>query len=83
MVVGVDTHFFQVVVLTGHTQAFLGVGYPFMLGFSVAEENILELVHPGIGEHQGGVVLHDHRSGGHDLVLLALEKIEEGLSYFI
>ena len=68
---------FQVVVLAAHAQTFLTVGHPLGLGRLVAEEDVLELVHTGIGEHQRGVVLHHHRRRRYDLVLFFAEKIEE------
>ncbi len=70
MVVGVVTHLLQVVVFATHTKALLGVGYPWVLHRGVAQDDILELVHTGIGEHQGGVILDDHGCRWHNLVLL-------------
>ena len=77
VVVGVHAHFFKVVVLAADAEAFLGVGHPGRLGGAVAEEDVLERIHPRIGEHQSGVVLQHHRGGGDDLVGLFTEEIEE------
>jgi len=46
-------------------------------GRLVAEEDVLELDHPGIREQQRRVVTGDERAGGHDGVAVALEVLEE------
>ena len=51
----------QVIVLSAHTETLLGVSRPMCLRGYVAEEDVLELVHSGIGEHKCRVVLYDHR----------------------
>ena len=81
VVVGVVPYFLQVVVLARYPEAFLGVGHAGVFAFGVPEENVLELVHPRVGEHQGRVVLDDHRGRRHDMVLLGGEEIQEGLPY--
>src|SRR6185295_2926791 len=43
-----------------------------------AEEDVLELVHPGVGEEQGRVVAGNHRARGDDGVALRLEELQEG-----
>ncbi len=82
VVVGIVAHLLQVVVLAGDTQALLRIGRPRKLAGSVAEENILELVHTRVGEHQRRVALDDHRRRGDDGMALALEKIEKSLTDF-
>lgn len=82
MVVGVVPYFLQVVVLAAHTQAFLGVGHTWVLGRVVAQDDVLKLIHTRIGEHQGGVILDDHRGGGDNLMSLGLEEAFEGFSDF-
>ncbi len=83
MMVGVMPHLFQIVMLATDTQAFLAVGNPRPLRRFVAEDNILELIHARIGEHQRGVILDNHRGRRNNLMPLALEKLLEGLSYFL
>ena len=83
VVVGIVSDFFQVVVLAAHAQALLRVGGAQVRGLGVAQEDVLELVHAGVGEHQGGVVLDDHRRGRHDGVALGCEEVEEFLSDFL
>ena len=60
MVVGIVAHLFEVVVLATDTQALLRVTYSRVLCRTVAKEDVLELVHSGIGEHQRRVVLDYH-----------------------
>lgn len=83
VVIRVVAHLFEVVVLARDAQTLLRVGRTGVFARSVAEENILELIHARIGEHQGGVVLHHHRGRRHDRVLPALEKVEESLTDFV
>jgi hypothetical protein len=82
MMVGIMTYLFQVIVLAGDPKALLCIGYPGVLNILITKEYILKLVHPGIGEHQGGIVLDHHGGRGYQLVFLAAEKIQEFLSYF-
>ena len=60
MMVRVVSHFFEVVVLSADSQAFLAVCNSLVLRFAVSQEPVLELVHSGIGEHECRVVLDDH-----------------------
>ena len=43
----------------------------------LAGEDVLELDHARVGEHQRGVVARNERARGHDLVVVAAEKFEE------
>ena len=61
VMVGVMTHFFQVVVLTANTETFLGVSPTTWFRIAGSQNNIFPLVHTSIGEHQGWVVFDDHR----------------------
>ena len=81
--VGVVSYLLQVVVLAGDTEAFLGVGSAFPLAGLVAEEDVLELVHAGVGEHKGRVVFHDDGCRWHYNVFLRAEKVEETVSDFL
>ena len=74
VVVGVPSNIFQVVVLAASADAFLGVDGTDKVTVTAPEENILELVHPGIGKQQGGVVMRDHRARIDHGVLVALSK---------
>ena len=82
VVVGVETHLFQVVMLTAHAQALLRIGRSLKLRRNVSKNDVLELIHTCIGEHKCRVVLDDHRCRGHDSVSLAAEEIFERFSNF-
>ena len=80
MVVGVDAHFFEVVVLPAHAKALLAVGNPRMKhGFS-AHKNVFKRIHSRIGKHQRRIVLDDKRRRGQYYVTLGLKKVQECLA---
>ena len=83
VVVGVVTHLFEVVVLAADAQALLAVGGARPLALLVAKEDILELVHAGVGEHQRRVILDNHRCTRHHVMALTLKIIEECFAYFV
>ena len=82
MVASVVAHGLQVVVLAAYAEALLAVGGTGELGRAVAQEDILELVHAGVGEHKGGVILDDHRGGGNYGVPLGSEEVQILLADF-
>jgi hypothetical protein len=73
---------FQVVVLAAGAHAFLRGGGAVVAALVEAEKDILELVHPGVGEQQRGVVVRHQRAGSHDLVAFRGEEVEELLADF-
>ncbi len=60
VMIGVTAHFFQIVVLTGHTQTLLDISHTRSLARVVTQENILKLIHTRIGKHQGRVILYNY-----------------------
>ena len=69
----------EIVVLAAGADALLA-GRRALVGPRLgAGEDVLELHHAGIGEHQGRVVARDQRAGRHDLVPGIAEIAEEGL----
>ena len=83
VVVGIVSHLLQVVMLTAHAEALLSVSHPGIGCARVAEKDILKLVHTGISKHQSGVVLHHHRSARHNVVPMALKKMQKTAAYFV
>ncbi len=67
----------EVVVLAAGAHAFLRGGGAHIGALFEAGEDVLELHHAGIGEHQRGVVARHQRRGRHDLVVVAREEIQE------
>ena len=80
MVAAVMAHRLQVVVLAAHAEALLAVRCPRKLGCGITQENILELVHSRVREHQGGVVLDHHGGARNDGVSLGSEEFQVLLS---
>ncbi len=82
MVTGGVTDVFQIVVLAAGTHAFLRGRCAGIRTLVEAEEHVLELVHPGVGEQQGRIVVRHERTGSHDLVALGFKELEELLADF-
>ena len=80
VVIGVHSDLFKIIVFAAHAETFLGVRHTRRLGWAVAQEDVFERVHSRIGEHQGGVILEDHRGGRHDFVRFFPEEVEECLA---
>jgi len=68
---------FQVVVLAAHTQAFLGGGGPLVPGLVLAQKDLLELDHAGVGEKQRGVLARDERRRRHYLMAVLSKKLQK------
>ena len=71
-----EADIFQVVVLAAGAHAFLAACRPRVVAFFEAEENVLELVHPRVGEEQRGIAMRYQRRAAHDFVPLVLKKFE-------
>ena len=82
VMVSVAANRFEIVVLARNAQAFLHVDDAQMLRRSHAQEIILELHHPGVGEEQGRVALGNQGGRRHDRVATLGEEVEKRLSYF-
>ena len=61
VMVCVAADFLKVVVLARYAETFLNVSYARCFARVVTQENILKLIHSGIGKHQGRVILYDDR----------------------
>ena len=83
VVVGVHSDFFEVIVLAGHSQAFLRISNTAILGRCISQYDILELVHAGVCKHQRGVVFDDHGGRRDYFVSLRLEKLLERIAYLL
>ncbi len=74
------THVLQVVVLATSTHTALGAGGTGVIPGFTTQKHVLELVHPRVGEQQGGVVMGHQRGGWHLGVPLAGKVVQEGLA---
>ena len=72
----------QIVVLAAHAHALLRIGHAPRLRLAQGQEDLLELIHAGIGEQQRGIAQRHQRSAGHDRVALAGKEIKELLAHF-
>ena len=83
VVICVEAHLLKVVVFSADTQTLLAVGDAGPLRGLVAEYDVLELVHAGVGEHKRGVILDHHRGRGDNLMAFALEELLERFAYLV
>ena len=73
----------EVVVLAARADALLRRGGARVVALLRAEEHVLELVHPGVGEEQRRVVRGQQRAARHAAVAALLEVSDKGLAYFV
>ena len=64
----------EVVVLAAGPDALLRVGRPLVGPGAGAEEDVLELVHAGVGEQQRRIVERHHRRRRHERVAVLLAR---------
>ncbi len=74
------THVFQIVMLTTGTHTTLRGRGSHIITFVQPQENILELVHPGIGKQQRRIIVWHQRTTGDDLMSFTMEKVEKRLT---
>ena len=72
----------EVVVLAAHPHALLRGRRSLVVPPFASEEQVFELVHPGVREQQRRVVVRHERRTGHDPVPLSGEEIKERLTNF-
>lgn len=75
--------FFEVVMLSAYSEAFLCVGNSFVFCRGVAEKPLFELVHSGVCEHQRRVILDDHVGRWYYRVSFGLEEFKKCFAYFL
>jgi hypothetical protein len=80
VVVRVAPDLLEVVVLAGEAEALLRVGDSRMAGRGLAEEDLLELDHPRVGEQEGRVALGDDGSAANHPVITGREEVQEARS---
>ena len=71
---------FEVVVLAAGPHAFLRGRGARVLALFEAQEDVLELIHPGVGEEQRGISMRHQRRAAHTFVPLALKEAQEHLA---
>ncbi len=71
------TDIFKVVMLAPGAHAFLRGRGTRIIAVFLAGENVLELNHPGVGEHQGRVIARHQRAGRNDFVAVLAEELQK------
>ncbi len=71
------TDIFKIVMLATGTHAFLRGGRARIIAVFLTGENVLELDHPCVGEHQGRVIARHQRAGRNDLVAILAEEFQK------
>ncbi len=76
-------HVVEVVVLAAHAHALLRRRGSPVVASLLAEEQVLELVHPGVGEEQRRIVGRNQRRRWNDAMSLAREVVEKTLTNLV
>src|SRR5215475_9434431 len=76
-------HLVQVVVLAAGADALLRRRGALVIALLGAEEDVFELVHPGVGEEQRRIVRREQRRRFDYLVPVPGEEVQECGSYFV
>jgi len=74
---------FEVVVLAAGADAFLRRSRSVVAALFKAEENILELVHSGVGEEQRGIAVRNKRAATDAAMAFALKELKKGLANLV
>src|SRR5207248_11019413 len=69
-----EAHVLEIVVLAAGAHAFLRSGGAGVVALFETKKNVLELVHPRIGEQQRGIIRRNERRGM-DLFMPVLDKV--------
>ena len=77
VVVAVAPDLLDVVVLAAQAQTFLRIDRARVGELLIAEEDVLELHHPGVDEQQGRVLVRNQRRAGNEVVAALAEKFDE------
>src|SRR5262249_32241022 len=84
VVIRVAADLLEVVVLARDADALLTVDRPLVRPRAGAEEHVLELIHAGVGKHQGGVIERHHGRRRHERMAVLLdEEVDELLADFV
>src|ERR1043166_1356518 len=78
-----ETDIFQVVVLAAGAYTLLGRGRSHIVSFLQAQKNILELVHPRIGEEESRIAMRHQRRTTHPAMSLGLKELQKPLADFV
>ena len=71
----------QIIVFAADPHDLLRIAHARRFGKAQAQEDFFELIHPGIGEQQSGIIHRSQRGAGHDDVIFGRKEIEELLAH--
>ena len=74
---------FKIVVLAAGADAFLRARGARVVALIEAQEDVLELVHAGVGKQQRGIVHRDERRATHDAVAAVAEIFQKSAANFV
>ena len=74
-----ESHIFQIIMLPARPHTFLRRSRPRIVALFQSQKDILELVHPRIGEEQRRIVRRDERRGV-DLLMPMLDEVVQKLT---
>jgi hypothetical protein len=75
-----EAYVFEVVVLAAGADAFLAGGSSLVVALLKAEKDVFELVHPGVGEEQSGIVHRNKRGTPDSSMVFLFEEAEEHIA---
>ncbi len=78
--VGISSHFIEIVVLSRHPQAFLCIGKSAVPGDACSQEIVFELFHTGVGEHERRISLGDDWRRFDDFMIFRPEELQKVIS---
>ena len=80
MMISVESDLLEVIMLSAHPDALLGIGSAGAFGTCQSEKDVLELVHPSICEKQCFITHRNNRRTRNELMIPVFEKINERAS---
>ena len=83
MMVCVVPDFLKVIMFAWYPETFLGICNSLIYRLFISQENILELIHPGICKQKSRVILNYHRSWRNYRMAFWPEKLEKRLPQFL
>ncbi len=76
-------HVLEIIVLATGTNALLRCRGANVVTFLLSQENVFELVHPGVGEEQSRIVGGHQRGALHNAMTLVLEVLQKSVANFV
>jgi hypothetical protein len=75
--IGIVSNFFEVIVFTADTEAFLCIGDAWVGDRCVTKDYVFKPVHASVSKHESGIAFNDERCGCDDAMIFVFEEVEE------